>query len=108
MSPSWSSISNFKRIYSCFFRGRLGETKVGLGVRTLLPPQEMKEAQVQSLGREDPLEEGMAAHSSILVWRIPWTEAILHGVAKSQTWLNRLSTHSEKTKAKLRTSGKRR
>ena len=30
--------------------------------------------QVQSLDWEDPLEEGMAAHSSILVWRIPWTE----------------------------------
>ena len=29
---------------------------------------------VQSLGREGPLEEGMAAHSSILAWRIPWTE----------------------------------
>ena len=29
---------------------------------------------VQSLGREDPLEEDMAAHSSILAWRIPWTE----------------------------------
>ena len=27
-----------------------------------------------SLGREDPLEEGMAAHSSVLAWRIPWTE----------------------------------
>ena len=32
------------------------------------------EAQVQSLGQEDPLEEGMAAHPSILAWRIPWTE----------------------------------
>ena len=30
--------------------------------------------QVRSLGWEDPLEEGMAVHSSILVWRIPWTE----------------------------------
>ena len=30
--------------------------------------------QVQFLGREDPLEEGMATHSSILAWRIPWTE----------------------------------
>ena len=30
--------------------------------------------QVQSLGREDPLEEGMATHSSILAWEIPWTE----------------------------------
>ena len=29
---------------------------------------------VQSLGREDPLEEGMETHSSILAWRIPWTE----------------------------------
>ena len=29
---------------------------------------------VQSLGREDPLEEGTATHSSILAWRIPWTE----------------------------------
>ena len=29
---------------------------------------------VQSLGQEDPLEEGMAIHSSILTWRIPWTE----------------------------------
>ena len=28
----------------------------------------------QSLGQEDPLEEGMATHSSILAWRIPWTE----------------------------------
>ena len=34
----------------------------------------MKETQVQSLGQEDPLEKGMATHSSILVWRIPWTE----------------------------------
>ena len=33
-----------------------------------------KETQVQSLGGEDPLEEGMATHSSILAWRIPWTE----------------------------------
>ena len=36
--------------------------------------QEMKEMQVQSLGQEDPLEEGMATHSSILAWRISWTE----------------------------------
>ena len=36
--------------------------------------QEMQRAQVQSLGLEDPLEEGLEAHSSILAWRIPWTE----------------------------------
>ena len=45
--------------------------------------------QVKSLGQEDPLEEGMAAHSSILAWRIPmdrgaW-QATIHRVAKSQT-----------------------
>ena len=34
-----------------------------------------EEAWVQLLGREDPLEEGMAAHSGILAWKIPWTEA---------------------------------
>ena len=36
--------------------------------------QETQEAQVQSLGWEDPLENGMATHSSILAWKIPWTE----------------------------------
>ena len=45
----------------------------------------------QSLGREDPLEEGMATQSSILAWRIPWTEGPAglqsHGVTKSQTKL---------------------
>ena len=33
-----------------------------------------QETQVQSLGWEDPLEEGMATHSSVLAWEIPWTE----------------------------------
>ena len=34
----------------------------------------MQETQVQSLGGEDPLEMGIETHSSILAWRIPWTE----------------------------------
>ena len=34
----------------------------------------MEETWVQSLGQEDPLEKGMATHSSILAWRVPWTE----------------------------------
>ena len=42
-----------------------------LAVKNLLA---MQETWVQSLGREDPLEKGMANHSSILAWRIPWTE----------------------------------
>ena len=36
--------------------------------------QETQKSQVQSLGQEDHLEEGMATHSSILSWKIPWTE----------------------------------
>ena len=36
--------------------------------------QEMHETRVQSLGQEDPLEEGMATHSNILAWEIPWTK----------------------------------
>ena len=35
---------------------------------------EVQETRVWSLGQEDPLEKGMATHSSILAWRIPWTE----------------------------------
>ena len=34
----------------------------------------VQETQVRSLGQEDPLEKGMATHSSILAWRIPWKE----------------------------------
>ena len=54
-------------------------------------PPAMRETWVQSLGREDPLEEGMATHASIPAWRIPknrgaWRVAV-HGVAKSQTQL---------------------
>ena len=43
--------------------------------------------QVQPLGWEDPLEEGMAIHSSILAWRIPWTEEPdrVHRVTESDT-----------------------
>ena len=43
-------------------------------VKKLAATQEPKEMQVRSLGGEDPLEEGMETHSSILAWSIPWTE----------------------------------
>ena len=43
-------------------------------VKDLPVMQEIQETQVRSLGREDPLEKGMVTHSSILTWRIPWTE----------------------------------
>ena len=55
------------------------------------PPATQK-TQVHYLGREDALEQGMATHSSILAWRIPWTEEpggfTVQGVAKSRTRLS--------------------
>ena len=51
-----------------------GASQVLLVVKTRLPMQEIQEMQVQSLDQEDPLEEGIANHSSIFVWKIPWTE----------------------------------
>ena len=47
----------------------------------------MQEAWVLSLGQEEPLEKEMATHSTILAWKIPWTEATVRGVAKSRTRL---------------------
>ena len=52
-------------------------------------PPAMPEMCVRSLGQEDPLEQEMATHSSILAWEIPWTEraqrAMVLGVTKSWT-----------------------
>ena len=45
-----------------------------LVAQTVKNPPAMQETWVQSLGQEDPLEEGMATPSSILAWRIPWRE----------------------------------
>ena len=46
----------------------------------------MQETVVQSLGQKDPLEKGMATHSNILAWRIPWTEEpTVHWVTRSWT-----------------------
>ena len=48
----------------------------------------MQQMQVRSLGREDPLEKGMATHSSILAWEIPWTEELggLHFLGMQKSW----------------------
>ena len=58
----------------------------------------MQETWVQSLSREDPLEEGMATQSSILAWRIPMDRgawlASVHGVTKRQTRLSDKAQHS--------------
>ena len=45
-----------------------------LGAQTVKRLPIMRKTWVQSLGREDPLEKEMATHSSILAWKIPWTE----------------------------------
>ena len=53
----------------------------------------MRETQVRSLHQEDPLEKGIATYSSILAWRILWTEEAgglkVHGVVRSQTQWNK-------------------
>ena len=54
-------------------------------------PPAMQETWVSSPGQEDPLEEDMAMHSSILAWRVPWTEepsATVHRVTKSWTHMH--------------------
>ena len=43
-------------------------------VQMVKNPSAMQQTGVQALGQEDPLEKGMATHSSILAWKIPWTE----------------------------------
>ena len=60
------SVKNIKYILSIFCKE--------YSVKNLPTLKETPETQVQPLGQEDPLEEGMATHSSILAWRIPWTE----------------------------------
>ena len=57
------------------------------------PMQDTQKMQVQSLAREGPLEEGMATHSSILAWRIPWTEE----PGRLQSTWSQLSDTTEKT-----------
>ena len=55
-------------------KGKTTITGLPRGERILLPIFEIQETWVQSLGQEDPLEEEISAHSSILAWKIPWTE----------------------------------
>ena len=46
----------------------------------------MWETQVQSLRQEGPLEKGISSYSSILAWKVPWTEATVYRVTKSQVF----------------------
>ena len=58
------------RVFSKFY----GNNWAYLVAQMVKNPPAIQETQVQALGQEDALEKGMATHSSILVWRIPWTE----------------------------------
>ena len=76
----------------CSFNNYLVSTRAYLVAQTLKNLSAMWETWVQSLGWEDPLEEGMATHSSLLAWRIPmdrgaWRVTV-RGVTKSQTQLS--------------------
>ena len=75
---SWPWIIQMKEHFNDLVFFSLGYSAVRFpgssGVRNLPEMQETQETWVWTLGREDPLEEGMASHSSILGWKIPWTE----------------------------------
>ena len=83
---------HLKKMYIRSPLERYRVSQVALIVKNLLLMQEMQETQFQSLGREDPLEDGMAIHSSILAWRIPMDRgawwATVQRVAKSWTQLS--------------------
>ena len=81
-------------------------------VKNLPAMQETREARVRSLSWEDPLEEGITTHSSILAWKITWTEAPgeLQSIGslcsvQSHTLLKQLSTYTHRI---LRALSKRR
>ena len=62
----------------------------------------MRETRVRSLGREDPLEKGMATHSSTLAWRIPWTEepgGLQSMGSQSRTELSDYHTHTQELRS---------
>ena len=88
--PWAAAFYSLKHFLSCSFLLHTGASLVAQIVKNLPAVQE---TWVQSLGREDPLEKGMATHSSILAWRLPQTEqpgwrATVHEVTKSWTRLS--------------------
>ena len=63
------------QFFFCFLKMEFGSVlRASLEAQMVKNLPTMQETQVQSLGQEDPLEKEMATHSSILAWRIPWTE----------------------------------
>ena len=76
----------------CIMNSKCREHRASLVAQSVKKPPAMQETCILSLGWEDPLEEGMATHSSILAWGIPMDRregrVAVHGVTKSQTWLS--------------------
>ena len=72
--PSWILGKNSWPKRKSPFLGRFHYIKASLVMQTVKNLPAMRETRLQSLCREDPLEKGMTTHSSILAWRIPWTE----------------------------------
>ena len=70
----WNAHTGFKALGRKENKVRVQRGRALLVAQTVKNPPAMWETWVQSLDREDPLEEGVATHSSILAWRIPWTE----------------------------------
>ena len=72
-------------------KGRVKDFQASLVAQLVKNPPAMQENPVQFLDQEDPLEKEMATHSSIIAWRILWTEKLdtfAHGVTKSLTQLS--------------------
>ena len=91
MKPSGPE-DNFTGTFKLFSLYGLGLLEASLVAQAVKNPPAMWETWVRSLGWEDPLEKGRAAHSSILAWRIPkdrstW-RATVHGITKGQTRLS--------------------
>ena len=85
------SIEQYSPWIQASFINFLGLPWTCLVAQTVKNPHPVQETWIQSLGQKEPVEKGKAAHSSILAWRIPWTEepGSLHSTGhKSQTWLS--------------------
>ena len=91
--PIFGYFRHGKHVHECVCMCMWGASLVAQMVKNLPAVQETR---VRSLGQEDPLEEGMATHSSTLAWRIPWTEEPVGlqsmGSQKSQARLKQLRT----------------
>ena len=66
--------SKLSQVLFCIFEIKFHFHRTSLVAQTIKNPSAMQETWVRSLDWEDPLEKEMATHSSILAWRIPWTE----------------------------------